>query len=557
MQSLRYKIVIIGTFLVAVTLITVAVPVLLSAQRHADERIDRSLVARASVYEQLLRSRTKQLRDTTGMLATDAVFRSAVSSLDTDTVVSALGNRSHSIDADIAILMDHDGRVLASGQNLSTPPIAIPGLVRRANEPGAIRSTIEVDGDTYEMITVPVISVRGAVWIAMGFALDDALARTIARQTGLDVVLLSSSGRDSRILGTTLGGVSAAALTDGIRQSGRASNSMLEITVSGKEYRGIQRSFTPELSNATVVLLESVFDAMTPYRNLRLHAIGAGLAALILALAGAIALTRTLLRPIQELVAAARRVREGNYSEPVGIDRGDELGELALAFDTMQEAIADREERITYQARFDALTGLPNRLMAVDRLRALLEHGDIVEEPVSLLLIDLDSLNDIAASLGHEIGDALLCQAAERLRASVDARHVLARLEADEFLIVMEGTDLDHARETAASPTSYCSGQPWRKMMRRRRSRAFTCISMAARISTCASWQSLVTSGGQPGTTSCGSISSRKSVWRTARFVVRRRWFAGIIRLWAFCHRTTSFRSQKSPGISLWSRTGH
>jgi diguanylate cyclase (GGDEF)-like protein len=449
MQSLRYKIVIIGTLLVALTLVAVAVPVLMSAHRQADARIDRSLTARASVYEQLMRSRAKQLRDTVRMLTTDSDFRSAVSSLDTNTVVRALANRSRSIDADIAILMDQDGRVLAGGQNLSSMPLAFPGLVRRADEQGLPRSTINTGGETYEIITVPVGSSPRAAWIAMGFALDDQLARMIGAQTGLDVVLITSGGMDPLILGTTLGGLSADALTNKFTQSSGMSGSMLQITVAGKEYRGIRRSFISESDNATVVLLESVFDAMAPYRKLRLHAIGVSLCALILALVGAITLSRTLLRPIQDLVAAARRMREGNYREPVGIDRHDELGELALAFDAMQEAIAEREERVTYQARFDALTGLPNRLMAVDRLRALLEDVNAAQEPVSLLLIDLDSLNDIAASLGHEIGDALLCQAAERLRASVDAQHVLARLEADEFLIVMERTDLDSARETA------------------------------------------------------------------------------------------------------------
>ena len=69
--------------------------------------------------------------------------------------------------------------------------------------------------------------------------------------------------------------------------------------------------------------------------------------------------------------------------------------------------------------------------------------------PVSLLVVDLGSFRDIAATLGHEIGDALLSQAAERLRASADARHTVARLEGDEFLIILDGQGLDAARELA------------------------------------------------------------------------------------------------------------
>ena len=66
-----------------------------------------------------------------------------------------------------------------------------------------------------------------------------------------------------------------------------------------------------------------------------------------------------------------------------------------------------------------------------------------------MLVIDLNSLDEVGSSLGHDIGDALLSQAAERMRASLDARHVLARLEADEFLVVMEDTGIEAATEAA------------------------------------------------------------------------------------------------------------
>jgi diguanylate cyclase (GGDEF)-like protein len=115
----------------------------------------------------------------------------------------------------------------------------------------------------------------------------------------------------------------------------------------------------------------------------------------------------------------------------------------------MQESISEREERITYHARFDALTGLPTRLSALEALEASIRDAQLRHEPVTVMLIDLHNFSEIGWSLGHDIGDALRCQAAERLRAGLDADHVLARLEGDQFLVILAGCGLEEAQQAA------------------------------------------------------------------------------------------------------------
>jgi diguanylate cyclase (GGDEF)-like protein len=115
----------------------------------------------------------------------------------------------------------------------------------------------------------------------------------------------------------------------------------------------------------------------------------------------------------------------------------------------MQQGIAEREQRITYQAQFDALTGLPNRLLGLERLGSAIERCRAADRSVAVLVVDLGNYSDVASSLGHEIGDAMLSQAAERLRASVHARNTVARLEGAEFLIVLEGQDTEQAEVQA------------------------------------------------------------------------------------------------------------
>lgn len=174
-----------------------------------------------------------------------------------------------------------------------------------------------------------------------------------------------------------------------------------------------------------------------------------GMLTLVAGLFGALLLSRTITRPIQRFAAAARRIGLGDYTQPMMADGSDAITELAAAMNTMQNDIAEREEEVTFQAHFDRLTGLPNRFQAEQKLQALLAKLADGEVPISVMVVDLNSFSEIGASFGRDIGDALLAQAAERLRATVDARHTVARLEGDEFLIILEGVSPSEAWETA------------------------------------------------------------------------------------------------------------
>lgn len=172
-------------------------------------------------------------------------------------------------------------------------------------------------------------------------------------------------------------------------------------------------------------------------------------ATLGLAMTGGALLARTISSPFRELVQAARRIRDGDYAQAVRVHSGGEVGELAQAIDLMQRSIAEREERISWQASFDSLTGLATRLSATASIAEAIDAADHPPRQVTVMLVDLNNFSDIGLSLGHDIGDALRCQAAERLRAGLDARHLLARLEGDQFLAVLRDVGVDQAREMA------------------------------------------------------------------------------------------------------------
>jgi diguanylate cyclase (GGDEF)-like protein len=104
------------------------------------------------------------------------------------------------------------------------------------------------------------------------------------------------------------------------------------------------------------------------------------------------------------------------------------------------------EAKIIHMARHDALTNLPNRVMFRDKMVQALGRGD----ELAVMFLDLDRFKSVNDSLGHSVGDALLCAVSERLQRVVPGAETMARLGGDEFAIVHRKTNPADASELAA-----------------------------------------------------------------------------------------------------------
>ncbi|HET6965410.1 MAG TPA: EAL domain-containing protein [Acidimicrobiales bacterium] len=99
------------------------------------------------------------------------------------------------------------------------------------------------------------------------------------------------------------------------------------------------------------------------------------------------------------------------------------------------------EAELAYHATHDALTGLPNRPLFLQRLAdSLARHRTSVRQP-SVLFLDVDRFKLINDTLGHEVGDEMLMEASRRLLAVVGQRHTVARFGGDEFVVLCEPPD--------------------------------------------------------------------------------------------------------------------
>ncbi len=109
-----------------------------------------------------------------------------------------------------------------------------------------------------------------------------------------------------------------------------------------------------------------------------------------------------------------------------------------------------QQEQLIYQAHFDPLTDLPNRLLAMDRLEQNIRVAARNGSSTALLFLDLDDFKKVNDALGHEVGDQALKLASARLRQAVRSSDTVARLGGDEFIILIhEIADADAVRPVA------------------------------------------------------------------------------------------------------------
>lgn len=112
--------------------------------------------------------------------------------------------------------------------------------------------------------------------------------------------------------------------------------------------------------------------------------------------------------------------------------------------------VEERTDELHYQAFHDALTGLPNRSLILDRVQHMLARAKREPRLVAALFLDLDNFKDINDTLGHEAGDSLLGAVATRLSGLLREDDTVGRLGGDEFIVLTEGTPTSSGAEALA-----------------------------------------------------------------------------------------------------------
>ncbi len=190
------------------------------------------------------------------------------------------------------------------------------------------------------------------------------------------------------------------------------------------------------------------------------------LAALIAVSAGVVwYVQRTLVKPIRQLADAANAIGTGNYdAKHLVNDRQDEVGDLVRAFSDMNDSIARHDRDVRRMAYTDALTGLTNRLAFRESLdhRLMMLRG--AGRQLAVLFADIDDFKRVNDTLGHEAGDEVLLQFANRIKSVVERmggdESLLARFGGDEFVILIQDGDVRVSATQLAEALVKELGQP-------------------------------------------------------------------------------------------------
>lgn len=132
---------------------------------------------------------------------------------------------------------------------------------------------------------------------------------------------------------------------------------------------------------------------------------------------------------------------------------------VCISRDITERAIA--EDKIWYNAHHDLLTGLPNRRLFLDRLEQEVKHAKRSALPFAVLFMDLDGFKAVNDSFGHEVGDRLLSDVADRITDCVREADTVARLGGDEFTVILTGTGQRNSAGTVAQTIINALSKPF------------------------------------------------------------------------------------------------
>ena len=438
-MSFRLRLALLFVATLVVVQVFTALLVYEVARRALISEGERQLGAGAQAVARQLDDIAERVAGNVQVLSLDYALRASIAQHDEGTVLSALRNHGRRIGAERMLLIDLDGSVRTDTGDAAAPGsrFPFPDLVAAAMEHTAA-AVVALDARAYWMVVVPVYAPEPIALIGAGIPVDGAMLTRLQQLSGLPhTIELATRTREGDWIGIARGN-GTAALAPALLGRGSAVNGQaVVLDVAGREYVALAQDLASSRQGSpiAVVLSYSLDDALAPYRKVALAWAGLLALGLVAGLFGAMLIARSVARPVEELAAAARRIESGDYAPPPKTrDRG-EIGQLAGVFANMTLAIAEREERIRFQSRHDAVTGLPNREAVEATIGSALESG----RQGALLMIGLARLPEIIQTMGHAISDGLMRDAAARLRR-IAGPHPLARATDAQFALWLVDT---------------------------------------------------------------------------------------------------------------------
>ena len=326
-----------------------------------------------------------------------------------------------------------------------------------ANEAFTVKSVLQNDLATHAEVIAK--SCTGAVASNDALAAEEAIHSLEIKPNILNAYILTADHRilasyhQRNVAGSKLPLFGGGTVPDEAAAGSILSEAVLTQLLEDHDL-GVRRAIVADGETIGAVIL--LADISPLYQRLGTYGRNAFL---VMLLAMAIAypfstrLAERISSPVLLLADTMTKVsKDENYALRARKESNDEVGTLIDQFNNMLARIEERDELLRQRgeileelAHYDALTGLPNRLLVIDRLGQAITHAAANDEKLAVMFIDLDHFKDINDTMGHRIGDLLLKEVGQRLRHSIRGSDNVGRVGGDEFVIfIAESKSIDN-----------------------------------------------------------------------------------------------------------------
>lgn len=452
-RSLKQQIVVIFLTLILGIQLAGLVPIQYSVDKNVRKLVAKELDVGEKVFLNLLESNTENITNGAKILAADYGFREAISSNDQETILSALSNFQSRIHADIAIFYGvQNDSMIVSGNLTEQEAVPVVKHLIATHSASTKKIDFEIFNDMpYQLVAVPIKAPVVIGWMVMGFEIDNTLAEKLNKLSNLQVTFLQRSVNGSWLSNaSTLSRDDQLSLMDYFERTAKAELTNKEVRINDEVFDSKMLTLHDDDDNMLLAVLQrSITAEISNYQTLKYTLLILTIFGLGVFTVAIMYVSNYIAAPIAKLSETAKQLEKGNYDLTIQTDRHDEIGDLSKAFNSMRDAIATREAKVTRLAFWDDVTNLPNRVAFIKHLGEKIESHQQRGLPLTIIVLNLDRFKEVNKILGRGLGDELLNRVAQSLKTMVRADDMVARLGADEYGVLLSSTSEDEGLAVA------------------------------------------------------------------------------------------------------------
>ncbi len=393
-------------------------------ESNAFDHSESNLELGSRVFDRAILQRIESLANSASVMSQDYAIRQVLlkDKPDTATLSSNLKSYTQRVHAPVIALFDPAGQLVANSDpgmdNENRGPFVYMIGQATAQDKDLLTGFAYLKRELHVLVVKPLYAPfpEIAAWFGLAFPINEAFAREIKRVTLLDVTFatVDESGAP-RLLASTLPTGDARELLPAVVENARLPARLKTLTLSGGRYVTLFK--TQELlggdSPVTVVLQRPLASELAAARELENIVLLISLAALAAATLAALWISRGVSQPVQQLAAYTRHVAAGDYTRRINLDRGDELGQLATAFNQMTAGLAER----------DQVRDLLGKVVSPEIASQLLHSGVQLggeEREVTILFSDLRDFTTMSEKMAPTDMLALLNRYLDRMSSIIE-----------------------------------------------------------------------------------------------------------------------------------------